>query len=151
VDVPEAIPVLVRWFIEEWEPYYGPGGPGDAERDLMSCCNRDEIPLGLVALGVNEDVMGTAALKPHSIDTHRHLGPWLAALLVSRDRRGKKIGSALVTAIEDEARRLGFSSLYFGTSSFSNLLQRRGWEALEEGVPTLREPITIYRRHLGQI
>ena len=34
VDVPEAIPVLVRWFIEEWERDYGPGGPGDAERDL---------------------------------------------------------------------------------------------------------------------
>jgi GNAT superfamily N-acetyltransferase len=150
VDVPEAIPVLVRWFIAEWEPYYGQGGPGDADRDLTACCNRDETPLALVALTATGEVVGTAALKPHSLDTHRHLGPWMAALLVAREQRGKGIASALVTAVEGEARRLGFATLYSDTASSSSLLSRRGWQALEAGVPTLREPATVYRLDLGR-
>jgi len=33
VDAPHAISILTRWFVEEWEPYYGVDGPGDAEAD----------------------------------------------------------------------------------------------------------------------
>ena len=144
VDVPETISILVRWFIEEWEPYYGSSGPGDAQRDLTSCCNRADIPLAIVALDVNGNPVGTAALKPHSLDSHRHLSPWLAALLVERGQRRKGVASALIAAIEDEARRLGFDTLYSDTGSGSTLLQRRSWQELEVGIPTLREPATLY-------
>ncbi|MDP6388706.1 MAG: GNAT family N-acetyltransferase [Alphaproteobacteria bacterium] len=145
-DVPEAIPILVRWFVEEWEPYYGPDGPGDAERDLTACCNRDELPVGLLALDGEGKVVGTAALKSESVETHRHLSPWLAALVVARDRRGERIGSVLVTAVEDEARRLGFDSLYVAEDSSSGIMPRQGWIPMKEGVPSLRDPMTIYRR-----
>jgi len=147
-DLPEAIPLLARWFIEEWGPYYGPEGPGDAEQDLQSCRNRYEIPLALVALDAAGDVIGTAALKPSSLETHRYLGPWLAAMLVARGQRGMGIGSALVTAIEGEARRLGVDVLYSDTASASSLLSRLGWEPIETGIPTLRETATLYRRTL---
>ena len=30
LEVPEAAPTLARWFVEEWTPWYGPDGPGDA-------------------------------------------------------------------------------------------------------------------------
>ncbi len=39
-DVPSALPLLARWFTEEWEPYYGPAGPGNAEADLKASCQR---------------------------------------------------------------------------------------------------------------
>ena len=147
-DCPQAVPLLVSWFVGEWEPYYGAAGPGDAEGDLKACRNRDRMPLALVALDGDDSVVGTAALKPRSLVTHRHLGPWLAALLVARDRRGTGIGSALVTAIEGEARRLGVATLYSDTEGSSTLLGRLGWRALETGIPTLREPATLYRRDL---
>ncbi|NNE84517.1 MAG: GNAT family N-acetyltransferase [Alphaproteobacteria bacterium] len=139
-----AIPVLAELFVEAWGPYYGPAGPGDAEHDLRSCCNRDEMPLALVALDTTQNILGTAALKPHSLETHRHLNPWLAAMLVAPDQRGKGIASALITAIEDEARRLGFASLYSDTASGSALLERQGWQKLEADIQTLREPATLY-------
>lgn len=148
-DVPEAIPLLTQWFTEEWEPYYGPGGPGDARRDLVECCNRDRLPLALVALDAGGGVIGTAALKPRSLDSHPHLGPWLAALLVPRGRRRERIGSALVAAVENEALRLGFGSLYTGTSRLSGTLRRRGWQA-RESAPSLRGPVTIFRLELGR-
>jgi GNAT superfamily N-acetyltransferase len=148
VDVPDAIPTLVQWFNEEWGPYYGRSGPGDAERDLTECCQRDELPLALVALDASKIVVGTAALKRHSLETHPDLGPWLAALLVAPGLRGEGIASALITAIENEAQRLGFATLYSDTASGSTLLQRRGWKKLEENIQTLREPATLYRLEL---
>lgn len=146
-DVTEAIPVLARGFVEEWEPYYGARGPGDATRDLMSCRNRWKIPLALVALDEDAEIVGTVALKSESLDTHRHLGPWLAALLVLPGHRGKGIGSTLATAIEDEARRLGYDAIYTATKNSSRLIA--GWEIVDDGVPTLREPTTIFRRDLA--
>ena len=145
-DTPEAIPVLARWFVEEWEPYYGPAGRGDAEHDLRLCCNRDRIPIALVALDADGAAIGTAALKPDSMDSHRHLGPWLAALLVARDHRGEGVAAALVAAIENEARRLGFTEIYTGASG----LRRGGWRPVEGEAPTLRGPVTVYRRDLSE-
>ncbi len=148
-DHPAALPILAAWFVDEWEPYYGPHGPGDAERDLAACCNRDAIPLALVALDADQNVVGTVALKPHSLETHRHLSPWLAALLVTPSQRGKGIASTLIAAIEKEARRLGFGILYSDTDSNSTLLHRRGWQSLDAGIETLREPATLYRLNLA--
>ena len=145
-DVMEAISVLARAFTEEWEPYYGARGPGDATGDLTACCNREDIPLALVALDDKAQVLGTAALKPDPIETHRHLGPWLAALLVLPGHRGMGVGTALVTAIEDEARRLQYGAIYTATRKSSRLIT--GWDLVDDGVPTLREPTTIFRRNL---
>ena len=145
-DMPQAIPVLARWFVAEWGPYYGPAGPGSAEQDLRSCCNRDGIPLALVALDGNGTAIGTVALKPESVASHRHLGPWLAALLVAPEHRGRGIAAALVAAIEQEARRLGFTEIYTGATG----LVRGGWHPLEGEAHSLRGPITVYRRDLSE-
>lgn len=147
-DIPDAVPTLVRWFNEEWAPYYGPYGPGDALRDVTECCQHDELPLALVALDANRNVVGTAALKPHSAAADRNLGPWLAALLVAPAHRGEGIASALVAAIESKARSLAIAALYADLASGSTLLQRRGWQRLDGNIATLREPATRYRLDL---
>ena len=72
--------------------YYGPGGPGDAEGDLAACRGRGALPICLVALNTNGDVLGTAALKTESVGGEIGAGPWLAALLVGKDHRGKGCG-----------------------------------------------------------
>ncbi len=43
--------------------------------------------------------------------------PWLASVFVPAEQRGKGIASALVAAIEDAARRLGYPTLYLFTTS----------------------------------
>ena len=144
-DHNRAIPALAQWFFDEWRDYYGPLGLEAAMEDLQACCNRDALPIGLVVVkdGV---VCGTAALKPESITTHRHLGPWLAALLVAPWKRGQGVGGMLIEAIEVRARQLGCPAIYTGTGA-ARLFERAGWMAPER-VVYHRQEITIFQREL---
>lgn len=149
VEAPETVPTLARWFVEEWAPYYGPDGPGAAEEDLVACCNRDKIPTALVAFDAESNVVGTAALKADSVGSELGQGPWLAAFLVGKHHRGKGVGTALVEAIEREACRLGFQTIYTSTDAAEGIYRRRGWQALNQ-VSSLRGPITVYRKDLDR-
>ncbi len=143
-DVPDAASTLVDWFVAEWEPWYGPGGAGDAAADLAACRGRDDLPVCLVAVDGQGDVLGTAALKDESVGSERADGPWLAALLVGEAFRGKGVGTVLVAAIEDEARRLGFDEIFCSADASAPILERRGWEAFA-ATESLRGTISIYR------
>lgn len=146
-DVPEAVPTLVDWFIGEWEPWYGPGGEGDARADLAACGDRNALPVCLVALADDGELLGTAALKEDSVGSEHGAGPWLAALLIGKDQRGKGIGTALVAAIENEARRLGFAEIYCSADASAQILECRGWQAFAT-TESLRGTITVYRLEL---
>lgn len=148
MDEPWVLPTLAQWFVETWAPYYGPGGPGDAESDLGACCNRDTLPVCLVALNANGNVLGTAALKTESVGDEIASGPWLAALLVGKNLGGEGVGTALVEAIEEEACRLGFTSIYTSTDLADGIIERRQWQVI--GVAeSLRGQVEVYRRGLS--
>ncbi len=143
-DTPDVVPILAEWFVAEWEPYYGPGGPGDATADLTACLNRDDVPLAVVAFAPDGTLAGTAALKANSVGDELDQGPWLAALLVRPDCRNRGIGNALIEAIEHEALRLGCSGLACSTDSGETLMQRRGWRRIGES-QSLRGAVPVYR------
>ncbi len=143
-EVPDKIAELARWFVAEWEPYYGDDGPGDAMDDLAACCNRDALPIAFVALDAEGEPLGTAALKAESVGSKSGQSPWLAALLVDPDQRRCGVGTVLVAAIEAEARRMGFDALYVSTDAGENIVRKRGWQPLDT-VSSLRGPITVYR------
>lgn len=48
-DHTEVLPALAKWYRDEWEPYFGIDGPGDALADLKSRCNSNALPIGLAA------------------------------------------------------------------------------------------------------
>lgn len=120
---------LQTWFEAEWPAWYGPGGPGNAAADLRMSSNRRVIPIAVVA-HLDGTLCGTAALKPRSVETHPHLSPWLAALLVGRRFRRKGVGYRLIAEIEQLAAELGYPRLYCATATAGSLLARRGWHRL---------------------
>jgi GNAT superfamily N-acetyltransferase len=147
LEAPEAVPTLARWFVEEWGPWYGPDGRGDAEGDLAACGSRVALPICLVALSLDGAVLGTVALKHESVGCELGVGPWLAALLVGKSQRGQGIGTALVEAIERQARNIGLKAIYCSTNMAEGMLTRRGWEPFGESV-SLRGRVAVYRRRL---
>ena len=146
VDHPEVLPILKEWFETEWESYYGPGGPGDAQSDLAAYANWGGLPIGVVAFFENE-LCGIAALKAESITTHSHLSPWAAAGLVKPLYRRKGIGTELLRAVEEIARDLGYARIYCGTSTAKRLLLRRSWQFMEQ-VRYNGEDVSIYEKAL---
>jgi GNAT superfamily N-acetyltransferase len=144
---PETLPILKEWFETEWESYYGPYGPGDAEKDLVSYANRDELPMAFVAF-IGDELCGIAALKAESIATHAHLGPWAAAGLVSPAHRRKGIGAHLLSALEEVARTFGYMHIYCGTSTAASLLHRAGWQFMER-VNDNGDEVSIYHKELS--
>jgi predicted N-acetyltransferase YhbS len=149
-DHQEALPCLREWFEREWAPYYGPDGPGDATTDLRESCNREELPIAVVAI-LGGEIVGTAALKAESVSTHKHLTPWLAALLVRPEFRRRGIAERLIAEIEKKAQELGFHSIYVGTGEGSGTpespLRKRGWEFVEKG-PYFVSEVSIFKKAL---
>ena len=127
----DLVPELANWFKTEWPNWYGPAGSGIAENDLLAYANAGSLPVGVVAFRDGEPC-GVAALKAEFIPSHAHLKPWVAAGFVKPSLRGHGIGAQLLAALEQEARNLGFSYIYCGTSTAKSLLQRRGWRLIED-------------------
>lgn len=128
----ELLPVLARWFIEEWPEWYGPGGRGSAAEDLAAFAASESIlPVGLVAFD-DDTPIGVAALKAESLPTHRHLKPWAAAGLVRPSHRGRGVGACMLQALVRRAHCLGFGRIYCGTATAVTLLRRSGWSQMED-------------------
>jgi predicted N-acetyltransferase YhbS len=92
--------------------------------------NADRVPVVLVGLDDAGALVGTASLLFDDLEGDPR-NPWLASVFVPAEQRGKGIASALVVAIEDAARRLGYPILYLFTTSAAPLYGRLGWRALE--------------------
>lgn len=148
-DVDFVIPALVRWFEDEWAPWYGPNGNGDAMADLLESCDLHSLPIVVVALGHDRRVLGTAALKPESLGGELGLSPWLAAMLVGTDFRNRGIGNELVRWIEEFSKASGYEKIYATTDSARSMLLRRGWMSTGRTLDSMRGPAEMFERKLA--
>lgn len=119
-----SVDELAERYEAEWAQYYGDGGPGDACSDLASRCNRDCLPVGLVAIE-GDRILGTAALD---LDAATGLTPSIVGLLVLPESRRQGIATALVASAERLARELRYDQLFISTSILQGLLRREGWQ-----------------------
>lgn len=141
---PEALPTLRAWFEAAWPSYYGPGGPGNAERDLAAYANLGTLPVGIVAFRARQ-LCAVAALKSETIPSHAHLGPWAGAGLVAPAFRGQGIGARLLARLENEAAALGFAHIYCATSTAARLLERNAW-CFIDSVERDGEVVRVYEK-----
>ncbi len=80
----------------------------------LKTASGQQMPLSLIAL-VDGQLAGTINLIENDDENRAHLRPWLAAMVVRADLRGRGIGSALVKALLVDARLMGIPTVYFGT------------------------------------
>ena len=129
-DHPEALPILAEWQHREWG-YLRPGDTAEKRMGrLQGYCNRDRIPLTVVALE-GGNVLGSASLIPHDMDTRMELKPWLAGVFVGEAYRRRGIGAELVRRIMAEAGRLRVPLLYLYTVHSEKFYAGLGWTLQE--------------------
>ena len=86
------------------------------ERRLREANASHRVPLSLIAVE-GDSLLGTVNLIHSDDEARPHLSPWLAALVVVPQARGRGIGTALVNALLGQARAMGVSRLFLGTDN----------------------------------
>ena len=129
-DHPDVIPTLARWLHDQWG-HLSPGASVErGEASLRANCNRDRIPLAVVAL-VDGEPVGVARFVEYDMDIRRDLSPWLSSVFVPSEHRRKGIGTALTRRIMDESKALGVVTFYLFTPDRETFYSRLGWTVLE--------------------
>ncbi len=130
VDYPDALSILAEWQHREWGHIRAGDTVEKRRARLEGYSNRDRIPLTVVALEGSE-VLGSASLVSHDMETRMELTPWLAGVYVAEQYRRKGIGAQLVRRIMDEAGKLDVSLLYLYTVHSEEFYAALGWTLLE--------------------
>ncbi len=129
-DYPQYLPVVASWIFDEW----GWEMPGSTRENILEefsqHINRDRIPLTMLAWEDGQPA-GTASIFNHDMETRMDLTPWLAAVYVPPEFRGRGIGSGLVKAIEALAKRLQLERLYLFTPDQEAFYARLGWTTID--------------------
>jgi predicted N-acetyltransferase YhbS len=130
-DHPEHVPALAALMLEEWRALTPGLTLARREAMLREQLNRDTLPIAWVAHEGGRP-LGTAALRARDVAERPELGPWLGAVYVVPDGRGRGIGAALCAAVEERARALGHETLYLATVGMEAWYLSLGWEVWEE-------------------
>jgi predicted N-acetyltransferase YhbS len=129
-DHPEFLRTLAEWQHGEW----GHLRPGDSVEArvgrLRNFSERNCIPLSVVA-HEDRELLGSASLIPHDMDTRMELTPWLAGVFVAPEHRRRGIGAALVRRVMAEAGRLSVPVLYLYTVHSEKFYASLGWSLQE--------------------
>jgi GNAT superfamily N-acetyltransferase len=129
----DAIPALAQWHEAEWAKLTPGLSLPDRMRTFRARAGRNQVPTALVGV-VDGQVVGLACLVAADIDSHAHLTPWLASVLVAPAWRGRRIGSALAERAAVEARTLGVAQLFLFTFDKQRMYSRLGWTHVEPAV-----------------
>ncbi len=135
----EALILYATWGLRQW------GGPGDTLGGRIARIERTlqtESQTGFIARMGNECV-GGAMLVDEDLEERRDLHPWLGGVYVSEACRGLGVGSALVRAVEGQARLRGHGRLFLITPDRQAFYAALGWRFVAVMDRPGRAPITI--------
>jgi GNAT superfamily N-acetyltransferase len=146
LDWPQHVALATRWGFDEWG-HLRPGNPFERRLErVRASLQRDKPPAILIAVDDGGAMLGMASLIFDDLEGDPR-NPWLASVYTPPEHRGKGIASALVRAVEDLARRLGYHRFYLFTTSQAKLYAALGWRALEDR-DYRGERITVMERDL---
>jgi N-acetylglutamate synthase-like GNAT family acetyltransferase len=144
-DHPETLDTLVQWTHREWGNVRGGETLEQRRERFAGSLNRDRIPLSVVALE-GAEILGSASLIAHDMETRMELTPWLASVFVAEQYRRRGVGAELVRRIMAEAGKLKVPLLYLYTAHSERLYASLGWTVMER-TKYLEQPVVIMTCH----
>ena len=139
------VALLADAFAREWPAWSRTVSRAELEA-IFHAAPGEALPIVLVALE-DDRVVGTVALRPWFAEEPMRETPWVRQLYVFPERRGRGVDRALMAAIEERARRLGYRELHAATNRIEPLLLRRGWQVFHRVAPP-GEPMAWLRKSI---
>ena len=130
-DNPQHLPTLASWHHAEWSHLNPEGSLEDRIKKMSVYLSDDQIPSTFIYVGQNQ-LIGSAAVIEHDMDTHKELSPWLASVYVKPEFRNQGIGSKLVSHIMQYINHAGFAELYLFTEDQVSFYSHLGWISVSE-------------------
>ncbi|WP_075601464.1 GNAT family N-acetyltransferase [Leptolyngbya sp. 'hensonii'] len=128
-QVPEFVPILARWFENEWASW---GDSFQYGLDWLTASLEAEgsFPLTLVACLADKPV-GTARIMSDQIPERPQFNPWFCYWYTLPEYRGQGIGACLDQERIVIARNSGLTKVYLNTSTQEEYRKRHGWKSIE--------------------
>lgn len=143
------LPTIAKLLNQQWGELSPWASPSEIEQRLVTQLNIGRAPFTLVALGGNNEFLGTASIKLFELREHPDKTHWLGEVFIPTELRGRGVGSALIRACIAECERLQLPALYLYTPDQQLLYARLGWEELERSRVN-GEDVSIMRLELGR-
>lgn len=141
---PEMLERFIIWFQDKW-------ASEDSKmvyRDCMEHCLGAAAPLPQWYLLLEgEEISGGAGLIVNDFISRGDLWPWVCALYVEEDRRGRGCGRLLLDRAAADAAALGFERLYLCTDHVG-YYEKYGYEYIGTGWHPWGESSRVYEKKL---
>lgn len=142
-DNHDTIPILAKWFRNQWPDYYEDVLQEELEQDFLEEASHNRLPIRLVAFE-NIQLAGTIILREHGSVKMPGFQPELGGLFVVEPYRDHGIGTELVRAGMKLALEQGYEMVFATTVNAAGILERLGWEFLETVIHG-DEQLALYR------
>ncbi len=130
-DRPDLIPKVVKWCYEEFSYQTPEESYEDWLADFKNqASNINKLPICHVLLK-GDQLLATASLVEHDLDSYEHYGPWLANVVVAPHLRGQGIGTNFIAQIMRIASGFNRKFWYLHTSDKVSFYTKMGWEVVE--------------------
>jgi len=123
----DTIPILAKWFRDQWPDYYADWSQTEMENDFLEDASRDRLPIRLVAVASNQ-LVGTIVLRENNPAIPPEFQPELGGLFVLASHRGHGIGTELVRVGMKLAHDQGYETVFATTVAAAGILESLGWE-----------------------
>ena len=105
------------------------------------------LPITFIA-AEGEMLLGTVGLWRCDLISRQDLYPWMAALYVAPEARGRGLAGKLQQHVIGYARTQGYSELFL-YSACRDFYERFGWQYIGEGLDYPASAVSLYRYNLS--
>ena len=132
-DRPQHIPTLAAWHYAQWGELNPANDVAARIARFQSHLQPSAVPTTFVASD-GEELLGSASLVAHDLDSRPELTPWLASVYVAPTARNRGVGAAVVQRVMAEARAIGVPRLHLFTLDREAFYAKLGWRLLERAI-----------------
>lgn len=124
------------WANEASKPVY-------ADSITRSLNTDNPLPIWYLLLGSDDEIIGCVGLITNDFISCMDLYPWLAALYIEKDHRGKNLAKLLIDAVVADTKAAGFKKLYLCTDHVG-YYEKFGFEYICDGYHPWGESSRVY-------